>query len=122
MKKYLLISTGLSLFFLLVYYLGNSVIFSGYLHSHFPGVIIFFFLQSLIVAWLLNEGQKSNWESPIYALGTVSFRLLTGLFFLLILFTMEIQNIKELMVQFIALYLVYLMFELFTVLSNLRRN
>ncbi|MEP4535056.1 MAG: hypothetical protein ABJ004_18315 [Cyclobacteriaceae bacterium] len=122
MKKYLIISTGISLSFLLLFFGANDVLFASKLHSKFPAMIFFFFLQSLVVSWLLYEGKKNNWESPIYALGTVTFRLLTGLFFLGILMYMKIDGIKALMVQFMAVYLVYLIFELFTVLSNLRRN
>lgn len=122
MKKYLIISTSISLGFLLLFFGANDALFASKLHAKFPAMIFFFFLQSLVVSWLLYEGKKNNWESPIYALGTVTFRLLTGLFFLGILMYMKIDGIKALMVQFMGVYLVYLIFELFTVLSNLRRN
>jgi len=121
-KKYLIISTGISLTFLLIYYFLNDFLFQSYLHQQFPALILFFYLQSLAVWWMLRLGEKSNWESPIYVLGGITFRFLTGLFFLAILFIMKMENIRPLMIQFIVLYLVYLIFELFAALPNLRRN
>lgn len=107
---------------MVVYYSANDLFFKGALHDQFPGLIAFFFLQSLIVAWLFGLGEKDGWKTPIYALGAVTFRFLTALFFLLILFTMKLEGIRALMIQFITLYLGYLVFELFAVLPNLRRN
>ncbi|MFT6866499.1 MAG: hypothetical protein ACJA08_001330 [Cyclobacteriaceae bacterium] len=122
MKKYLFITSGISVFLILLFYFGNSGLLDNYLHRQFPVLIIFFFLQSLIISWLLNAGQKSNWDSPGYALGTVTFRLLTGMMFLIILYVLKVEDIRQLLIQFTCLYLVYLIFELFAVLSNLRRN
>ena len=121
-RKYLIISTGISLVFLVTYYFLNESLFQSYLHKQFPALILFFYLQSLAVWWMLRLGEKSNWESPVYVLGGITFRFLTGLFFLAILFIMKPENIRPLMIQFIVLYLVYLIFELFAALPNLRRN
>ncbi len=122
MKKYLLITSGISLFLLIIYYAANAALLSNFLHALFPVLVVFFFLQSLIISWLLNEGQKTNWDSPIYALGTVTFRLLTGMMFLVILYVLKVEEMRSLLIQFTGLYLIYLIFELFAVLSNLRRN
>lgn len=122
MKKYLFAPTVLTVLGVLLFYLGNEALTGSRLHEKFPALLAFFFLQSLVVAWLFDQGEKDNWKSPIYALGAVTFRFLTALFFLLILFVLEPDHIKALMIQFAGLYLVYLIFELFAVLPNLRRN
>lgn len=98
------------------------MIFGGRLHPLFPSMVGFSFLQSLIILQIIKLGQKTNWESPLYALGTVSVRLLTSLFFLVLIGLKQVEDMKALAVQFIALYLVYLVFELNAVLANLRRN
>lgn len=122
MNKYLLQSSAISLILLALYYFGNEYLFFSSLHKQYPILVAFFFLQSLMISRLLERGRKKNWESPVYTLGTVVLRLFTGLIFLVVLYVKKIDDLKSLMLQFIVLYLVYLIFELFTVLSNLRRN
>jgi hypothetical protein len=122
MKKYLLGSISIAVLMLGIYYLANDQLLGSMLHDQFPALIFFFFLQSLVIAWLLDLAVKSNWDSPIYALGTITFRFLTALFFIAILFVFKFEDMKTLMAQFLVVYLIYLIFELYTVLSNLRRN
>jgi hypothetical protein len=122
MKRYLIGSASISAGFFILYYLGRDVTTESVLHPKFPTLIFFFFLQSIAVSWLFYLGEKAKWESPVYAMVAMTFRFLTGLFFLVILFVMKIENVKPLMLQFVGLYLVYLIFELFAVLPNLRRN
>ncbi|MEQ8469979.1 MAG: hypothetical protein RIC35_02270 [Marinoscillum sp.] len=122
MKKYMLLTAGLSLVMLLAFYFFNETIFNNWLHPRFPALVLFFFLQSLMVIWFFYMGEKDGWKTPIYTLAAITFRLLTGLFFLIILIIMKLPEIWNLMIQFIALYLGYLIFELFAVLPNLRRN
>ncbi len=122
MRKYLIGSIAIALTLLAVYYLANDPVFGSILHNQFPALILFFFLQSLVIAWLIDLAEKTNWESPIYALGTITFRFLTSLFFIAVLFVAKFTDMKTLMAQFLAVYLIYLVFEIYTVLSNLRRN
>ncbi|REE00504.1 hypothetical protein [Marinoscillum furvescens] len=122
MKKYLILSALLTVCCLALYYLANDLWLEGFLHAKFPTIVGFFFIQSLIVSWVFAQAEKDNWQTPIYALGAITFRLLTGFFFLAVLFVMKLDDMKALMIQFVGLYLTYLVFELFAVLPNLRRN
>ncbi|MFT4834369.1 MAG: hypothetical protein ACI83W_000238 [Marinoscillum sp.] len=122
MRKYLMFATLTSVCLILLYYFLNDFLFRGALHVKFPALVFFFFLQSLMIGWLLYQGEKVNWETPIYVLAAITFRFLTALFFLVILFVMKIEDLRSLMIQFIVLYLGYLIFELIAVLPNLRRN
>ena len=122
MRKYLLVSCGISVLLLILFYLDQGLLVYGYLHQQFPALILFFFLQSLAISVMLYKGQKSGWKSPSYALGMVTFRFLTGLLFLTVLMINKVENLTALMIQFLAIYLIYLIFELFIVLANLRRN
>lgn len=122
MKKYLINPTLITILFISAYYLGAGEVVPGGLHQLFPGLILFFYVQSFAVAWLFFEAEKADWKTPIYALGAITFRLLTAMFFLVILFVAKPDGLKLLLIQFISLYLVYLIFELFALLPNLRRN
>jgi len=100
----------------------NDSLLGGYLHDKFPALIIFFFLQSLPIAWLLNQGEKTPADFPMFAIASIGFRMLSGLFLLLIFYFLEVPDIVQFSYQFLAVYLVYFVFELIVVLANLRRN
>lgn len=122
MRQYLTGSISIALLLLAAFYMANDKLLGAILHDQFPGLILFFFLQSLVIAWLISLAEKTNWQSPLHALGTITFRFLTALFFIAVLFVLEFKDMKALMAQFLVVYLIYLIFELYTVLSNLRRN
>jgi hypothetical membrane protein len=122
MKRYILSSMAISMILLLLFNLGNESIFSGTLHDLFPSLVLFSFLQSLIILQIISLGQRTNWKSPTYALGTITVRLITSLIFLVVLGLKGVTDIKSLGIQFIAIYLIYLTFELNAVLANLRQN
>lgn len=122
MKKYLVFAAGLSVVLLLFFYLLNEVVFQGYLHPYFPALVGFFFLQSLVVSWMLRSAEKDKERFALFALGSVVFRFLSGMFFVIVLFMLGVEALVPLVIQFMGVYLLYLIFELFTVLANLRRN
>ena len=122
MKSYFAGVISITLILLLPFFLVDTSLFGFNFHQSFPALVVFFFLQSLVVAWLIHLAEKSNWESPLYALGMITFRFLTSLFFIAVLFILKLEDLKLLMAQFLGVYLIYLAFEIITVLSNLRRN
>ncbi|MEP1095021.1 MAG: hypothetical protein ABJG78_07910 [Cyclobacteriaceae bacterium] len=122
MKRYLIISAVVSALLLLLYFSMNNLFFGGYLHDKFPTLIIFFFLQSFPIAWLLIQAEKNPANFPMFAIASIGFRLLTGLFLLLIFYFLKVEDIIPFSFQFLAVYLVYFVFELIVVLANLRRN
>ena len=92
-------------------------------HEHYLSLIIFFCLQALLVIAIVEKGQrKKKEESSIYILGAITARFISGLFIILIFYMMKVEDIIGLSIQFVILYLLYLIFELIIVLSNLRRN
>lgn len=122
MKKYLMIMSVLSLGLLGVFYGLNEVWFDSYLHSHFATLIVFFLLQSIPIGWVMDQAIKEPSSFVIYVVGAIGLRMITGLFFVLILFFLNIPHINQLAIQFVGVYLLYLGFELSIVLTNLRRN
>ena len=122
MKKYLFTSLLISALLLAVYYLLNQQFFNNFLHPHFPTLIFFFFFQTIPIAWILNKGLKNPPDFPMYAMASIGLRMITALFFLLILYGLKVGDIQSLGIQFMGVYLIYLVFELTVVLANLRRN
>ena len=107
---------------LLLYYALNDQLLASYLHAHFPTLVVFFFLQSFPVAWLLTQAVKTPESSPMFTIASIGFRMITGLFLLLIFYFLKVEDIVQFSIQFLAVYLVYFVFELTVVLANLRRN
>ncbi len=122
LRKYLIPSLIITSVLLLAFYSFNESYFSGYLHDHFSVLVILFFIQSVPVAWLMEEGQKDVTQFPTYFIGAVGFRMITSLMLLVIFYVLDTPEFVRLTVQFSVLYLVYLVFELIVVLANLRRN
>ena len=120
MKKYLFTSLGISLVLLVVYFLNGLGLID--LHGHFPYMVLFFFLQSLLISWLLSLAEKDRPRLPLYAIGAVSLRFLTAIFYLLILILLKVEDLRPLIIQFMVVYLLYMVFELSIVLANLRPN
>ncbi|MEQ9402578.1 MAG: hypothetical protein RIM99_03240 [Cyclobacteriaceae bacterium] len=121
MKRYLIVTSIVSALLFVGYFLFESF-YGGILHSKFPFLIGFFYVQSFPIAWMLRQGEKDRSSFVIYAIGSIGFRMITGLFLLLVFFFMKVDQIIEFAIQFSAVYLVYLVFELIVVLANLRRN
>ncbi|MEM9325698.1 MAG: hypothetical protein AAGA85_08585 [Bacteroidota bacterium] len=120
MSKYLKPSLIFSGLLLLLYYVTEYLQWG--LHRFFPALILFFLLQSFIVAWILAMGERDRQRFPIYALSSVSLRFVTGVLLLIIFLIMKIPDLQALTLQFTVVYLSYMIFELSMVLSNLRRN
>jgi hydrogenase-4 membrane subunit HyfE len=92
------------------------------IHPTYNSMLVFYTIQSVVVAVILYfaEGKKENYG--LFALGIVVLRLITALIFLMIMYVRGTEDTMVFAVQFMLLYLSYLVFELTVVLSNLRRN
>ncbi len=122
MRRYLITAVILTAVFLLGYYLLNGGLFQGYLHPQFPTMIGFFFFQSLIISWMLRSAEKDQENFPLYALGSIIFRFISGILMILVFWIAGVTELTALLIQFMGVYLTYLIFELIVVLANLRRN
>lgn len=120
MKKYVIYSCFISITFLTIYYVDSLTPWT--LHHKFPTMVIFFFVQSVGISWLLVLGESDRRNLPLYALGSISLRFITGIFFLVFLVLLEVPDMQNLTIQFMVVYLSYLVFELIMVLANLRPN
>lgn len=120
MKKYVLASLGTSVILWIVYLLEGFNLLK--LHAQFPYLVLFFFLQSLLISWLLSMGEKDRSRLPLFALGAISLRFITGIFYLMAVFLMKVDDLRTLIIQFAVVYLLFMVFELSLVLANLRPN
>jgi hypothetical protein len=97
--------------------------FGQYIHSTAIGAIIFYSLQSLLLLWaesifVNNDGQNF----VLFVIGSISFRLLTSLLVAITYLVAIGEENTSFIMTFFALYLLFLGFELFTLMTNLRSN
>lgn len=89
----------------------------------FYGILIFFFLQSIIIHVLFRMAQNElQMDVPILVMGAMTIRMLSTLMMAGILVYLGVTNLTNFVVTFFTLYLFYFVFEIITVLSNLRSN
>ena len=122
MKVYLFTTIVMSLLLLIVFYISSRFLAIKSFHPYFPHLVGFFFLQSLPISYLLTKAKQQTGMFVMYVLASVGFRFITSLFFLMIFYILDIDNIVNFSIQFIILYFIYLIFELWIVLIKLRRS
>lgn len=89
------------------------------LHTSFVLMVLFFAVQT-IVLFRIDMWVPEEWKAQA-TLVKVVIRLLSSLVFILVLTYTE-ENLYTLAIQFIIIYLVYMIFEIGEALTNLRRN
>ncbi len=117
--KLLAFSAGTALLLFLLRKLGLG----DYFHSTWPFMVIFYFLQSLAILFvqkLIVRDQNQNFV--LFVIGSISFRLLSSLLVAVAYLVAAGGQTTRFIIMFFALYLLFLGFELFTVMTNLRSN
>jgi hypothetical protein len=114
---------ALTLFILLVQqiiiYLNLSIPFG----EKFYGVLVFFFIQSIVIHILFKLAQDElEMDLPILVMGAMTIRMLSSLMVAGIIIYLGVANLTNFVITFFAIYLFYFVFEIITVLSNLRSN
>lgn len=89
------------------------------LHPTYNLMVIFFAIQ-VFVLFRIEHWAPEEWAVQV-SLVKIVLRLISSLVFILVLVYTQ-ENLKEMVIQFILVYLVYMIFEIATALTNLRRN
>ena len=92
------------------------------LHSAFNPMLIFYTIQSVFIAGILYLAESKQENYGLIALGIVVLRLITALIFLMFMYVQVTEDAMLFAIQFMLIYLSYLVFELTVVLAKLRRN
>lgn len=115
MKKWLALIAITGTLLLVEYLFVETISF----HSAFK-LMVFFFATQAFVLFRLDSWTPKEWSAQI-ALVKIVIRLLSSLTFILVLMYSYADQFN-LAVQFIILYLIYMIFEIVEALTNLRRN
>ena len=124
MKKYLSFLIKLVVFTLIVagaLYLLRIWWSPAWIHEYAPNMILFYFglglVSGLIVQYLLNISKENT--VPII-LGAGLIRLLASLGFVFIVLLIGTENLLWFVVNFFVIYLLYLLFDIYMFITNLR--
>jgi len=120
-----LIKTGLfSILLLTIYFLVAYLGIDTYIHASMPWIILFYLIQNSMIHLLafLFSGQQDN-GFPMLVIAGFSIRLITAL--MAVVMVVSIFGIESELIfiyNFFAVYLLYLVFDIVSTLSNLRSN
>ncbi|MEQ6168064.1 MULTISPECIES: hypothetical protein [unclassified Ekhidna] len=103
-----------------------SLLVAGYyfesdlnLHESYFIMVAFFAIQALVL-FRIEMWAPDEWKVQI-SLVKIVIRLLSSLVFIMILIYTH-DDLRNLVIQFIILYLIFMIFEIVEALTNLRRN
>jgi len=124
MKKYLSFLIKLFVFTLIlggIFYLVRSWWNPIWIHEYTPNMILFYFglglVSGLILQFLSSIGEENS--VPLI-LGAGLIRLLASLGFVFVVLWIGTENILWFVVNFFVIYLLYLLFDIYMFITNLR--
>lgn len=99
--------------------LSAEFVIADVLHSTYRLTVLFFAIQVFVLFRLENWAPK-EWAVQV-SMVKIIIRLLSSMVFILVLVYTQ-DDLYRMVIQFIAIYLVYMIFEIVIALTNLRRN
>jgi len=104
-------------------YLLSEFTNSDYLHPYLGWIVVFFWIQFLIMHVLsINAEKFLEIDKTLVLLAGVSVRLIIAMFAMVAAALLGVVDKSMFVINFSLVYLCYLVFEITTVLSNLRTN
>lgn len=97
--------------------------FSEYIHSAIWGSLVFYFVQGLVINLAIDWAKRNSHDKlHLFLLGSVAFRLLTSIFACIFVLLFGIGDPELFIINFFGVYLLYLIFEMTSLVANLRPN
>ena len=107
---------------ILIYFLTESQ-FATYIHASIYGALVFYFVQGLIINLTIDWAKRNSPDKlSMFLLGSIPFRLITSIFACIFALLIGIGDKELFIINFFAVYLVYLVFEMTSLVANLRPN
>jgi hypothetical protein len=126
MKAIKILTVKLLLFSLLIggiFYVLQEYLKPNWVHESFWSILSFYILLTWITGaftYYLLELSKDN--SVNILLGAIGIRFLASICFVAIMLFLRVENIILFVVNFFIVYFFYLLFDIYTLLANLRPN
>ena len=123
MKKELALITVFSFFLEITAWAFLKLFEVKYLHPGLIWIVFGFWLLYLAIHFLMNF-LKKYLDTPYHMvlLAGTSLRMIIALFSLIVFYVLKVENLVLFTINFSGVYLLFLVFEISTTLSNLRPN
>lgn len=122
MNKYLKL-LAFSAVVLAIHFSVTHSAFGPLLHPTGVTMIIFYVVQSFLLLWTEGVFVKNNSQNfVLFTIGSISFRLITSLLVAIVYLVAVGDQNTSFIIHFFTLYLLFLGFELFMLMTNLRTN
>lgn len=123
MTKGLIRITVFSLFLVFVQYVAAQIVSVDLLHPYLLWILVFFWIVSLGMHVLSHVAHDAlDMDMTLILLAGVTGRLLIAIIAMVTVALFGVENKSLFIINFAAVYLFYLVFEISSVLSNLRSN
>ena len=110
-------------FLAIVFFVVGRYYVTPWLHPNWPTLLVFFLSVSFLTHRLVSTGLQGDRERfvPLYLAATVA-RLVLGLAFIGFFLFRHVDHRRTFVFDFLALYIFYTGFEIWTLTRNLRRD
>ncbi|WP_375585094.1 hypothetical protein [Cyclobacterium xiamenense] len=119
--QWILKITAFTLLLASIGWLGELVFPGPWFHRHFWSVLLFFALLTGVTGLLALRLMRSEmFHSVSVILGTTVLRLLLSIGFVFLILLPGDENLLWFVIDFFLIYLLYLLFDMYGLISNLR--
>ncbi|GAB3313877.1 hypothetical protein GCM10027299_01340 [Larkinella ripae] len=114
---------GFTAFLAIVFFVAEYYGATAWLHPYWKFMLIFFLSISFLIHRLMEVGFQNNREKfvPFY-MATIVARLILSLVFVGVFLWRGLSDVKLFILDFLALYIFYTVFEIYILNRNLRRG
>jgi len=101
-------------------YLSREVFLLHFIHATAEFIILFLFLQALLTLYLTKLGFRDRSRFALYYMAATVFRFLFSVIVIFFALYMGVNQAVIFIVNFMIVYLLFVVFEIYTLITNLR--
>lgn len=101
-------------------YLFRDVLHLQFIHNTTEFIILFLFLQALLTLFLTKLGLHDRSRFTLYYMSAIAFRFLLTIIAIFFALYLGVNQVAIFVVNFMTAYLLFVVFEIYTLITNLR--
>jgi hypothetical protein len=109
-----------TLVLLLLALLSREVLLLHFIHPTAEFIILFLFLQALLTLFLTKLGLRDKSRFSLYYMAATVFRFLLSIIVIFFALYLGVNQAVIFIVNFMIAYLLFVVFEIYTLITNLR--
>jgi len=101
-------------------YVAREIFNIGYVHAGAELIILFLFLQALLTFLLTKLGFQDRQRFSLYYMAATAFRFLLSVIVVFFALYLGVDHTVVFIINFMTVYLLFVVFEIYTLITNLR--